>query len=164
MSRPRAHRVKTYKQRPVMPWGGLGIIADRAMAAQDQQTMHTDDQVDLNIAYWLAMNTMLTGASTEQDWSVVVCALNIALILTERGLGAEFEPYMVKALTGAFRAKIRGDRTGVWRFDGEAINDIRAALEIHDEQVKIANRLELREAILEVYRRIDVKNVFEVAA
>jgi hypothetical protein len=163
MSRPRAHRVKTYKQRAALPFGGLAILADHVYAADERRALSDDDRTDLNIAYWLSMSAMLTGESSEQHWCTVVCSLNISLILAERGLGADYVPYIGKALDGAFRAKLRAKKTGIWRFDGEAITDIRTALEVHDEQVKVATKFQMRQSLLEVRRRIDEERVYGVA-
>jgi len=94
----------------------------------------------------------------------VVCSLNVALALSERGIGAEYQPYMIKALDGAFRAKVRAAGGKAWRYDGEAISAIREALEIHDEQIKLATREQLRNALREVHRRTADGNVYEAAA
>ena len=164
MSHPKPKRNKKYQPRRVVPFGGLFVIADKHVAAEDSRPIIADDQTDLSLAYRLAFEQMTKGESNEQSWCIVVCSLNVALILAERGIGHEYEPYLIKALDGAFTAKLRAQRHGVWRFDGEAISAIRQAFEVHDEQIKIATKHEMRDALLEVRRRIDEGNTYQEAA
>jgi hypothetical protein len=164
MTRLKTKRSKQHRPRPIAPFGGLGLIADMHAHAADQRPITGADQTDLGVAYWLAFDAMTRGRSSEENWSIVTVSLNVALILTERGIGQEFEPYLVKALDGAFRAKVRADRIGAWRYDGEAISAIREAFEIHDEQIKLATKDDMRGALLEVYRRISDGNIYQEAA
>ena len=164
MSRPKKPRAKAYRQRPVSFNGGLFSIAQKHAAIEDSKPIQGEDQTDLSTAYWLAFDAMLRSSSREEDWCVVVCALNVAMVLTERGFGTDFEPDIIKALDGAFRASIRAGHTGKWRFDGEAINAIREALFIHDQQIELATKEEMRSALKEVHSRIDSGMVYREAA
>jgi hypothetical protein len=164
MSRAQKIRRKRYQPRPILRLGGLSIIAGQHAAAEDNTPIVAEDQTDLHIAYRLAFEAMCNGASSEENWSVVVVSLNVALILSERGIGHEYEPYLVKALDGAFLAKIRAGRHGVWRFDGPAINDIRTAFEIHEEQIRLTTKAEVRSALQEVYNRINQGHIYREAA
>ena len=162
--RVKPKRNKTYRPKPVSLGGGLIAIDKHHQVEALQQPIPAEHATDLLIAYWLAFDQMLTGASSEETWCTVVCSLNVALILAERGTGTEYEPYIIRALEGAFRASVRARRTNTWRFDGEAITDIRQALEVHDEQVKAASKAQMRDALMEVHRRINKGNVYQVAA
>jgi hypothetical protein len=164
MARIKKKRDKQHKPRPVSPVGGLGLIAAMHAQASGQQPIIGADRTDLSVAYWLAFDAMTRGQSNEENWSIVTVSLNVSLILSEQGFGNEYEPYIIKALEGAFRAKVRAGRTGSWRYDGDAINAIREAFEIHDEQIKIATKDEMRSALNEVYRRINEGFVYQEAA
>lgn len=157
-------RNKQHQPRPVDPSGGLVAIAIKLGTAEDRRPILDIEQTDLSLAYWLAFEQMTKWQSSEESWSVVVCSLNIALMLAERGIGNEYEPYIVKALNGAFVAKLRAKRHGVWRFDGEAIGAIRQAFEVHDEQIKIATKEEMRDALIEVHARFKNNHVYLEAA
>jgi hypothetical protein len=152
----RRHR----KHQPVLAMSGLDLLAAKRAAAQDALPITEEDQTDLSLAYRLSFEMMLTGDSTEEHWSTVVCSLNTALVLAERTAGTNHEEYLVRALDGAWRARERAQKTGVWRFDGPAINDIRIAFEIHEEQIQFCNRQQIRAALQEVSDRIVRGNTY----
>jgi hypothetical protein len=82
------------------------------------------------------------------------------MALAEAGIGEEYEQDIVKALDGAFRAKIRSGKSGSFRLDGEALQAIELALRVHDQQMEIATRAEITEAMTLVARRIEEGNVY----
>lgn len=164
MAKTKPRRNKAYRQRVVDPAGGLVVIGAQLLRIEDQHAIPANDQDDLQLAYRLAFNIMRTGRSSEETWCTVTVSLNVALILSERGYGSGYESYIVKALEGAFRAWRRAQITGSWRYDGAGINDIALVLELHDEQIKLATKAELREALLEVNRRVAEGKVYKAAA
>lgn len=157
-------RNKKYNPRPVCNVGGLVLVRRAEVRGQQAHPLRPDQTTDLGLAYWLSMENLLKGDATEEAWSCVVCSLNIGMALTEMGIGEDAEPWLVKALNGAFRAKIRSKRTGNFRLDGEAITAITDALHVHDEQMKVATRAEVTEAMSTVLRRIDEGHVYRDAA
>lgn len=157
-------RNKKYRPRPVCNVGGLALVAMADIRGQQAKPLRSDQTTDIGLAYWLSLQNLLSGDANEEAWSCVVCALNIGMALAENGIGADAEPWLVKALEGAFRAKIRSARTGNFRLDGEAITAITDALHAHDEQMKLATRAEVTEAMNLVRRRIDEGHVYREAA
>ncbi len=130
---------------------------------EDQQPLAGGQVTDLAAAYWLALDAMARGTSGEEEWSVVTCALNVALVLAEQGVGTEYEPDFIAALDGAFSAKVRAQHKGIWRFDGDALLAIRAALGLHDQQIAVASKAQLRAALIEVHVRIERGVVYEMS-
>ncbi len=163
MPASRKTRTKRYRPRRAPLGTGLGALLAAIVRTEDQQTLPANQATDLAAAYWLALDAMVYGTSREEEWSVVTCALNIALLLAEQGIGNEYEDDFVAALDGAFRAKVRAEQKGIWRFDGDALLAIRAALHLHDQQIAIASRAQLRAAMVEVHRRIEGGQVYEVS-
>jgi hypothetical protein len=161
MSHQQRRRNKRYIPRNVHPAGGIGVIN---CMREDTKPIDAHAMTDLGIAYWAAFHQMVHGKSREEDWSVIVVALNIALILSERGIGPEWEAHIVKALDGAFVSYQRAQNLHAWRFDGPALSNVREALEIHDEQVAVATKEDLRLALIEVNNRIAAGNVYRIAA
>lgn len=157
-------RNKKYRPRPVAQAGDL-IAIDRCIArGQSAAPLAADQLADLGLAYWLSLEQLRTGDATEEAWSCVVAALNIAMALAETDIGAEHEQAIVRALDGAFRAKVRSAKTGNFRLDGDAMRDIEAALTIHDGQMELATQGETVAALQLVRRRIDEGNVYREAA
>jgi len=157
-------REKKYRPRPVAQAGGLAAIAKCVARGQDAAPLASDQLSDLGLAYWLSLEQLRTGAATEEAWSCVVTALNIAMAMAEAEIGAEHEQAIIRALGGAFRAKVRSAKSGNFRLDGDAMRDIEAALTIHDAQMQVATRAETVAALQLVRRRVDQGHVYKDAA
>lgn len=93
---------------------------------------------------------------------LVAYALNMATVLAEQGIGAEHEADLVRALDGTFRAKVRSEKTQNYRLDGEAMTDIKHALQVHDGQMEIATRAEILQARDTILKRLNEGNVYEL--
>lgn len=133
--------------------------------ALDPRRPMSDEQIqELSVAFRLAFVQMLSGLASEEHWASCVCSLNIALVLAEWGLGEECIPEINQALEGAFRARVRARRTGKWGFDGPAIQAIKAAFDIHEQQLLYASKDQIRDSLQEVHKRADEGNVFFEAA
>lgn len=145
--------------------GGL-FVFDSAYARGEQKTQLRPDQVtEIALAAWICYANIASGQiSTADDWGMVASSINTALMLSEMGYGREHEAIFVRAQEGLTRAWKFGKRTGQWRFDGPAINDIRDALELHDQQIEIATKADFKNALLEVHRRIASGNTYQVVA
>lgn len=151
-------RSKKYRPKPIAQEGGL-LALNRIQARGENASPLADDQLtDIGTGYWLALTNLTTGTGSEESWCTLVCALNIGMVLAEQGIGAVYVDAFVAALDGAFRAKQRSK--GTFRLDGDGLQAVRAALEIHDEQVKVAQRRELVQAMQTVRERIDSGNVY----
>lgn len=157
-------RNKRYTPKRISAAGGAIRVLRLLESIEDQQPIAPLAMTELGIAYWAAFHQMLHGEAREEDWTMVTVALNTALILSEEVFNNDHEPYIVKALEGAMRAKMRANGLNVWRYDGAAIGAIREALEIHDEQVALATKGEIRAAFNEVNRRIADGHVYQEAA
>lgn len=164
MPRSKSPRRKQQQHRPKSHMGGLTAIGALHFAAEDKRPLIGEDVTDISVAAWLAFDQMTAGQSNENCWGTIVFSINVALMLAEQGFGEEYSPYLVKALDGLFRAQLRAQRTKAWRFDGEAIIAVREALEIHGEQIKVATKENVRQAIAEVKSRILADNVYKAAA
>lgn len=164
MTKPKKPRNKKYVPKPAAAHGGLVAIAMCHARGENASTLKDDQLTDIGVAYWLSFENLRTGDANEESWSCIACALNVALVLCEKGIGAEYEQQLVTALDGTFRAKIRSAKTGNFRLDGEALRDIETALQIHDQQMAIAKRWEVTTAMQTIYARLKSGNVYREAA
>lgn len=155
---------KKYIPRPVATHGGLVAIAMCHARGENASTLKHDQLTDIGVAYWLSFENLRSGAATEEAWSCVACALNVGLMLAEKDIGAEYEQDLVLALDGLFRAQIRSKKSGNWRLDGDALRDVERALQVHDQQMQIAKRWEVTEAMNVIYKRLADGNVYKEAA
>lgn len=131
-------------------------------ARADAAPLTGDQQRDLGLSYWMAFQTMLNSPN-DGAWNTLATSLNIALVLCERGFGSEYEPDIKCAQEALMRAIGRHRQCGSWALDGDGIVAIRTAVEIHDQQMRITERREVRDAIDEVHRRISAGDTLEAA-
>lgn len=118
-----------------------------------QQPLTQDQIDDLGLAVHLAVERLRIGQPIEGDWHTLAAAVNVSLVLCERGVGAEYLPDIIKAQDALLRIFERQARTGGWGFDGPAYSALTLAVEIHEAQVASITRDGARAAMLEVRRR-----------
>ena len=110
---------------------------------------------------------MRTGVADEERVGWLVNGVNLALIFAEQGLGDEQDMAAVKAGQDAMvRLIARQQRVGHFGVDGPGLQQIRAALDVHDAQLESPNctdRLMLL-ALGTLRQRIEAGHVLEVAA
>lgn len=157
-------RNKKYTPRPALPGGGLVALARLHIRAEDRAALPADKQQHLSTFHWLAMESLLTGAGDFDSWECLCSALNIAMALCEAGIGAECIDDVVAGQEALVRSKVRADRHGVYRLDGDGIAQVSEALRTHDAQLEHAQRQEVIAAIQLVRQRVVDGNVFTVEA
>lgn len=123
-------------------------------------TLAQDQQRDIGIAYRSSLHAMLRGKGTEQTWSTVACMLNLALMLAEQGVLPKALDVIKQAQEALIRSRARAEKCNSWAFDGKGIRDAMAAANYHDEQLEIAKRSQVVQAIREVHRRVDIGEIF----
>lgn len=120
-----------------------------------KRTPLADDQMrDLGIAYHISLQAILRGSGTEQAWSTLACALNIALILCEQDVGAGYLPTIKIAQEALLSSRERAQKFKRWAFNGDEARVVMRAFAIHDEQIVIATRGQIVFALEEVSRRV----------
>jgi len=157
-------RDKKYVPKPALPGGGLHALVRLQIRHEDNSPLTKEQLGDLGLAYHLSLDGLLYGEADEENWSCVVCSINIATALAEMGIGENCEDDFVRALDGLFRAKIRSKRTGSFRLDGDAIQDVKAALALHDQQMQVATKYAVMEALRTVQLRVKEGNVYTMEA
>lgn len=108
--------------------------------AINMQQQLTDDQLtDLGFAVHACIERLRTGNGIELDWHTLAAAVNVSLVLCERGIGR-------------------------WAFDGSAYVALTRAVELHEAQLASITRDSARAAMLEVRRRVDRGEVLNQVA
>ena len=144
-------------KRRIDPHAGLHAIAMHHRIDNTQQ-------VDLTIGVRAAALAMRSGAGTEDHVHTLASAINTALLLCERGTGSEHTAAVIDAQFALVRTIERGKRSGKWGFDGPALAQVEAGIEVFEAQLASITRIEARDAVREVTRRVNQGHVFEVAA
>jgi len=158
MAKPR----KKYVPKRCFQGGGLLALLRIEARAENASPLRDDQKDDLGRNYWLSFTNLTQGIASYQSWEVCVGSLNMGLVLAEKVFQGQGEEEMVAALDGLFKAKLRGDKTDRYRLDGDGIQSVREALTIHDQQMQLAHRREIVDAIATVKQRVANGNVYSV--
>lgn len=137
---------KQYRPRPVNP----SAIVD-AFAAH--LPMATDKQQDVSLVAHQSLTALTSGKGTEFDSDALAVAMNLSMLLTEIGVGREYQAVAIAGQEAVARCKARAERSGKWGLDGPGIAAIEHALELHDQQVEIATQAQMSAALREMRRR-----------
>ena len=176
-SKPR--REKKYRARPVNPQAAYVVIRDNwranfssvSEAAKSAglrekfcEPVGAEQQDSLSREYRTAFVSLLYGGGGADEWNTVVEALNIALVLCQRGFGREYEGSIVAALEAAALAMSAYKNTGKWGWPESSCVAINEGLDIHVAQLEQTKQADVLSAIAEVARRIDANDVYKEAA
>ena len=129
-------------------------VRDPAGWIKSMRSIPSQDQNDLGVAYHSALAAMRSGNGTEVEWSTVTCALNIAIVLAESGIGSNYESAIKEGLGAMQSCKERALKSGRWLFYGTGMTAVTTAVSMHDEQIANATKGEIQRALAEVYRRL----------
>lgn len=172
-------REKKYRARPVNPQAAYVAIRDNwranlssvseaaksaGLRAKFSEPVDAEQQDSLSREYRTAFVSLLSGGGGEEEWNTVVEALNIALVLCERGFGLEYEGSIVVALDVAFLAMSGYKKTGKWEWPESWFSPIDQGLEIHSAQLELTKQADVLSAIAEVARCIEANDVYKEAA
>lgn len=149
--RKRAHR----PHRPPDPAAFLRAIGL-------QHGMDANQQRDLTLGVRAAVLALSSGAGCEDHVHTLASAVNVALVLCERGAGGEFQDDIIAGQLALMRTIERGKRTRQWGFDGPALGEVERALEVYEAQLAAVPRIEARDAVRETARRVQQGHVFEI--
>lgn len=135
-------------QRRLHPAACLQAIAMQHQLADDQLN-------DLGMAVHTCIERLRTGHGIELDWHTLAAAVNVSLVLCERGVGPEYLDDIKTAQDALIEILQRHRRTGRWAFHGSGYTALTHAIHIHEAQLANVTRDGARAAMLEVRRRVD---------
>lgn len=134
--------------RRIDPHAGLHAIAMHHRLDDEQQA-------DLGVALRVNLEAMRTGRADESAFHTIAAAVNVSMVLCERGKGANYLPDIMQAQTSLLRLWQRGKNTGRWLFDGPGWQHVNHAIDLHEAQLANVTRREASEAMREVIGRIN---------
>jgi hypothetical protein len=102
----------------------------------------------LRLMEYTALEAMVKGKGTIQDWRTLVDLLNLSEMLAKNGIGKdEVLPVCQKAQEGLHKAAMRYQSTLQMGLDGEALKSIRELLEYADLQQGSITRSEFEKYV-----------------
>lgn len=102
-----------------------------------------------------ALSNMARGVGDKEDWERLVGAMNCAIIMTEQGIGPEYEADVVaarEALIACGKRAVKNNHRFI--FTGDELKVMNQALDVHDLQLKSVRAIDVDKAAAEVERRL----------
>jgi len=102
-----------------------------------------------------ALSNMARGVGDKGDWERLVGATNVGIIMTEQGIGPEYERDMVAAREALVACGMRAVKNNHrFIFTGDELKVMNQALDVHDLQLKSVRAIDVDKAAHEVERRL----------
>jgi hypothetical protein len=109
----------------------------------------TRDALDkLRLAEYAALDAMIRGYGTVQDWKTLTDVLNLSETMARGGVGPEVLPYCATAQESLKKAALRYQNTMRMGLDGQGITALRNLIEYADLQQSSISRNELEKWIV----------------
>lgn len=122
------------------------------------QLFTPDEQARLTNPPRLAFEKLRTGVATEPDYHVLAAGINVTMILAEK-IDPLAEQSAVAARDAMVRCWERFERTQRLGFDGQALQDIPVAIDLHDQLMALLTPLQVHKAVSEIQGRMDAGEV-----
>jgi hypothetical protein len=153
MATTKKKRNKAYRARPT--------LLDQLQATQrlyvESLPVREDEADRFRLAVLTSLDGIARGTGTAREWNTVVSALRHSHTLAHAGTGEEIMPALIAANDGMIRARERYERTGRMGFDGDALRDVRIALDLWFEQIQLCKIGEVDAATRAVVAEYDGK-------
>lgn len=122
------------------------------------QLFTKEEQVKLTTPMKLAYEKLRTGAGIETDFHVLAAAVNVTMVLAE-DIDPLAEQGAIAARDGMVRCWQRYQRTGRLGFDGQALQDLPMAIDLHDQMMAMCTPLQVNKAAMVVNERMQAGEV-----
>jgi hypothetical protein len=152
------NRKKVRRHKPKIeasPMAGLIALVGR-------QTLSEDRARALSIPLYAAMVAMQTSG-TEADYETIAVAMNFAAMLAEMGIGANGMQTFTRALELVYACSVRCEAAGVWCFTAEELDELNAAVELHDLQLTVCSQADLTLAQNRILAHVERGEVYSPA-
>jgi hypothetical protein len=125
---------------------------------RNKEDLDDQQKVVLGLAYRAAYEAIKTGDGVESHFHTLACTANIALVMCEGGIGAEYMDDVIVAQDAIVRCFARSKALGSkYLLNGDGIVSIARLMDIHDAQLSISTNGDLSRTVDEVYKRINAR-------
>ncbi|CAH2910624.1 MAG: hypothetical protein CPSOU_1820 [uncultured Paraburkholderia sp.] len=138
-------------------WIECAVLANEKRA--DAKPLTQQRQNEIALGHHLSFEALMR-CPDDAHWYDLCGNLNMCLVLAEMGHGSEYIDEIKAAMIGMMRARYRADRTGSLALDADAIKAIRTVLELHDEQLRVVERSDLRKAARSIVARVNSGDMY----
>lgn len=146
-------------------FGGIRALF-HARALHSADPLDASQLVDLGIGYHGALQSIVSGTGCYDDANTLAMASNIAMLLCETGVGAEYIEIAKAGQEAVVLLMMRARASGKFVATGSELRALQELLELHDAQLESEDCTEGRitSVLDECKRRIKQGHTLQVAA
>lgn len=146
--RQQAHAKRRYEADPLAVLKCLNKI----------QPFNAAELMRLELPIRMSFEALKNCSGSESDFHDLAAAINTTLVRSE-AVDPLCEQTAIAARDALMRCWHRHERTGVWGFDGPALAEIDAGLDLHEQLIRNSTPLQMADALREVIRRGRCKEI-----
>jgi cell division protein ZapA (FtsZ GTPase activity inhibitor) len=109
---------------------------------------------ELSCGYWMAFDQIKRGTARDIHLNLLMAALMISKEISEASGKIEHLETILKGIDGAAGVKARYQKLNKYGFSGEEMQNVSAALLLHDKQLGAIGKLKLHEAVLRARKHL----------
>ena len=125
---------------------------------QKIEPFNVDELMRLELPIRISFQSLRTGQGTESDFHDLAAAINTTMVRSE-----SVDPACVSTAIAArdalMRCWHRYERTGTFGFDGPALLEIEAGIDLHEQLIRLSTPLQMIKALRTVIQRGDCGQV-----
>lgn len=140
-------RTKKYRPRQV----SINPLSEIFGGMSDTHQPHLQRLLVVNS---LALQAIVQGRGTRDDWDKLVGAVNIGNVMCEMGIGNEFREAMIAGRDALCEVGKRYMRSERFVFTGDELKAVNEAMACHTAQLENVRAVDVDRAAAEVIRRI----------
>ena len=112
----------------------------------------TDELLRLELPIRISFEALKSGKGVESDFHDIAAAINATIVRSEQ-VDPLCEQTAIAARDALMRCWHRHERTGVWGFDGPALHEVEAGIDLHEQLIRMSTPLQMVQAMREVIAR-----------
>lgn len=115
---------------------------------------HAEEATELMTKNSLAMQAMVQGRATREQWNQITGAINMAAVMCEQGIGPEYRLDVLDARDAMLEVGKRAMANERFVFKGDKMRVLNEFMSIHEAQIVAVRAIDIDRAATEVIRRV----------
>ncbi len=113
------------------------------------QPFNQAELVQLELPPRISFEALKTGHGTERDWSDLAAVVNVAIVRSH-DIAPECVAVAEAGSDALMRMWHRAQAHGVWRFDGPALAEVEAVVDLHEQIIRLSTPEQMMQAMRKV--------------
>lgn len=111
-----------------------------------------DELIRLELPIRMSFEALKNGKGSESDFHDIAAAINCTIVRSE-AVDPMCEYTAIAARDALMRTWHRWEKTGKWGFDGPALQEVEAGIDLHEQLIRLSTPGQMLNAMREVIKR-----------